>query len=177
MTAELAGGGATATSPGKLLRLGNGISMLSTTIAGIAMLTIVAINGANVAGRYFFASPIPWAEESMLYLMILVVFAAVASVTWRGAHIRIELILEAMPFRFRQIAALASAILTIGICLVVALSSFDVVSQLYAFDQRSDAMEFPVWIPQSAVLIGLLLVAAMTALRLVVYGPTVSDHS
>jgi hypothetical protein len=51
------------------------------------------------------------------------------------------------------------------------------VSQLYAFDQRSDAMEFPVWIAQSAVLGGLVLIAAMTVMRLVVFGPSAIGHT
>lgn len=141
------------------------------------MIAIVTINGANVAGRYFFASPISWAEESMLYLMILVVFTAVASVTWRGSHIKIELLLEHVSPALRRVATFVSAALTVGICSIVAFSSYEVVSQLCAFDQRSDAMEFPIWIAQSAVLAGLLLIAAMTVLRLVVFGPSAVGHT
>lgn len=166
-----------ASARGVLHRLGDGISSLCTMVAGAALIAIVAINGANVAGRYFFASPIAWAEESMLYLMILVVFSAVASVTWRGSHIKIELLLDHVSPTLRRIATLFSAALTISICGVVAVSSLDVVSQLYAFDQRSDAMEFPVWIAQSAVLGGLVLIAAMTVMRLVVFGPSAIGHT
>lgn len=161
----------------RLLRLGNMVAYVSTFIAGIALGSIVVINGMNVIGRYFFSCPISWAEESMLYLMVLVVFSAVAAVTWKGAHIKIELLLDMFPAKARRIAAATSAALTIVISLVVAVSSLDVVSQLLAFDQRSDAMEFPVWIPQSAVLVGLLLIAAMTALRLIVFEANAGDRS
>jgi TRAP-type C4-dicarboxylate transport system permease small subunit len=162
---------------GVLFRIGNAISSISSAVAGVALLAIVSINGANVAGRYFLSRPISWAEESMLYLMILVVFSAVAGVTWKGSHIKIELLLEFMPRHLRRVAAWVSSILTIGVCLVVAASSLDVVSQLYAFDQRSDALEFPVWIAQSAVLVGLVLVAFTTVLRLLVFGATTGEHS
>lgn len=162
---------------GALQRIGDAIASTSMTLAGAAMAAIVVINGANVAGRYFLSTPIAWAEEAMLYLMIVVVFSAVAAVTWRGAHIRIELLVEQFPPPMRMAAALLTAALTTGIAVAVAFSSFDVVSQLYAFDQRSDAMEMPVWIAQSAVLLGLFLIAAMTVLRLIVFGPLATGAS
>lgn len=149
--------------------IGNVIGVVAVRIAGVALLAIVAINGANVVGRYFFAAPIGWAEEAMLYLMILLVFTAIATVTWRGGHISIELVMDLMPARVRKTVRLLVSLLTIAVCLVVASSSYEVVSMLYAFDQRSDALEIPVWIPQGCVLVGLLLVGALTALRLLAH--------
>jgi len=45
--------------------------------------------------------------------------------------------------------------------------SFRIVSMLYAFDQRSLALEAPLWIPQGFVSVGLLLIAVMLVLRAV----------
>lgn len=147
---------------------GDAIAWLSTRVAGLGLIAIVAINGANVAGRYFFSAPISWAEEAMLYLMVLVVFSALASVTWHNAHIRIELLLERLPVPLRRLCSAMAALISIAVCLVIANESFAVVAMLHGFDQRSEAMEFPVWIPQSCVGIGLALTACLTALRLVV---------
>lgn len=149
-------------------RLGDGVAWASTRIAGLALITIVAINGCNVFGRYFLSRPISWAEEAMLYLMVLVVFSALATVTWSNAHIRIELLLDHVPAQMRKFLVRLAAAITIGICLVVARESFTVVAMLHGFDQRSEAMEFPVWIPQACVALGLALTAALTALRLFV---------
>ncbi|MGU3495461.1 TRAP transporter small permease [Xanthobacteraceae bacterium A53D] len=151
------------------VRIGDAVAAVTVRIAGVALLAIVAINGANVVGRYFFAAPIGWAEEAMLYLMVLMVFAAMATVTWRGGHISIELVMDLMPPRVRRTVRLAVALLTTAVCLIVASSSYDVVSMLYAFDQRSDAMEIPVWIPQACILLGLVLAGMLTVLRLLAY--------
>jgi len=149
-------------------RFGDAVAWASTRIAGLGLIAIVAINGINVTGRYFFSRPISWAEEAMLYLMVLVVFSALASVTWNNAHIRIDLLLARLSPLLRRGGAALAAVITIAVCTVVARESFTVVSMLHGFDQRSEAMEFPVWIPQSCVGIGLGLTAILTALRLVV---------
>lgn len=171
------GGDAALGITGAARRLGDAVSWLSMRIAGLGLVAIVAINGVNVTGRYFFSQPISWAEEAMLYLMVLVVFSALASVTWRNAHIRIDLLLERLPPALRRICSTMAALIAIAVCLVVARESFAVVGMLYGFDQRSEAMEFPVWIPQSCVGVGLALTAVLTALRLVVPGDTPAHGS
>lgn len=151
--------------PFLLRRVGNRLAQICIIVAGIALLTIVAINGANVIGRYFLGSPISWAEELMLFLMVLVVFAGAATVTWRGAHIRIEIFVDWLPPRWRRAAAFVTGFLALSVLLVISVVSFEIVSTLYAFDQRSDALELPVWIPQSFVTIGSAMMAMMILLR------------
>lgn len=145
--------------------IGDRLAHLCIVVAGIALLAIVAINGANVIGRYFFGSPISWAEELMLFLMVLVVFAGGATVTWRGVHIRIEIFVDWLPPIWQRMATFVVGLLSISVLLVISLVSFEIVSTLYAFDQRSEALELPVWIPQSAVTIGSALMAVMMLLR------------
>jgi TRAP-type C4-dicarboxylate transport system permease small subunit len=148
-----------------LRRLGDRMAHICIVVAAIALLAIVAINGANVVGRYFFGSPISWAEELMLFLMVLIVFAGAATITWRGAHIRIEIFVDWLPLIWRRAAAFVTGVLAVSVLLVISVVSFEIVSTLYVFDQRSDALELPVWIPQSFVTIGSALMAVMMILR------------
>ena len=117
----------------------------------VALAVIVAINGANVVGRYFFGSPLPWAEELMLYLMIFVVFAGAAVATWRGAHIGIDALVTRLPKNIQRAAHVLMSFFSIAVLLTVAQAGYATVSILYGFDQRSDALEWPMWIPQSFV--------------------------
>ncbi len=148
-----------------LRRIGDRLAHLCVVVAGIALLAIVVINGVNVIGRYFFGSPISWAEELMLFLMVLVVFAGAATVTWRGAHIRIEIFVDWLPPLWQRMAAFVAGLLSVSVLLVVSIVSFEIVSTLYAFDQRSEALELPVWIPQSVITIGSALMAVTMLLR------------
>jgi len=47
-----------------------GIVTIPRFIIGVAILVGIAINVANVIGRYFFLEPIIWAEEIMIYIMV-----------------------------------------------------------------------------------------------------------
>jgi TRAP-type C4-dicarboxylate transport system permease small subunit len=148
-----------------LRRLGDAVAQLCVVVAAVALLVIVALNGANVVGRYFLGSPISWAEEVMLFLMVLIVFAASAAVTWRRQHIGIDLFVDWLPPVLKRAATFATGLVAVLVLGLITYGSFEIVSTLYGFDQRSDALELPVWIPQSFVTVGLALMAVMLILR------------
>lgn len=160
-------------------RVGDAIARGCTALAAAALGVIVLINGANVVGRYFFNRPVAWAEEGMLYLMVLTVFAGSCAVTWRRQHIRIEVLTERLP-RGGQLAALGVVTIVSVLALVAAAwGSYLAVSMLHMFDQRSDALEIPIWIPQGLVTLGLLLNALLFIARLVLdyRAPAAPGHS
>jgi TRAP-type C4-dicarboxylate transport system permease small subunit len=145
----------------------DGISHACLVIAALSLLGIVAINGANVVLRYFFGSPFSWAEELMLFLMILGVFTGAVAVTWRNLHIRIDTLVDRLPPAWRRAVSVVATLVSIGILAVVVIASSRLVALLQEMDQRSDALNAPSWIPQSFLTIGLTLVALMMAARLV----------
>jgi C4-dicarboxylate transporter DctQ subunit len=145
----------------------DGVAHACLVIAALSLLCIVAINGANVVARYFFGSPFSWAEELMLFLMILGVFSGAVAVTWRNLHIRIDTIVERIPPAMRRVVMVIASLASIAIITVVMVASFQLVALLQSMDQRSDALHAPSWIPQSFVTIGLGLMALMMAAKLV----------
>ena len=145
---------------------------LGLSLAAAALLTIVAINAANIVLRYFFLDALSWAEEAMDYLMVFSVYAGAVSVAWQQAHIRIDAFLNLAPLRYRRVAHVASTLVLVAILVPVTSASFDVVRQLYHFDQRSDAMHIPMWIPQGIVPAALFLIVVMALLRIWLYDPT-----
>ena len=62
--------------------------------------------------------------------------------------------------RLKLSFAIASLI-SVVILLIVAFAGSYIVTMLYAFDQRSDALHLPVWIPQSFLTGGLALTAIL----------------
>lgn len=128
-------------------------------VSTILLVAIVAINGVNVVGRYVFASPISWGEEVMLFLMIVGVFFATPSVTWDGAHIRMDLLAKALPRGVRRVLEAVADLVSLAVAGLMVYVGVPIVLRLLEFDQRSDAAEIPVFIPQSAIPIGFALVA------------------
>ena len=154
----------------RLRRTGDIIADIATRLGGAAMLCIMVICGANVIARYFFHQAFSWAEEAMVFLMIFVIFSASAAVTWKGAHMHLDMLVKQFPRPVRAAINIVMTFFSAGLLLVLAWNSYSVVSRLFRFGQRSEALEAPMWIPQSFLMLGVVLIAVMMILRLVVFG-------
>ena len=139
---------------------------LTRALAGIFLLGSVGINFANIIGRYFFSVSIPWAEEIMLFLMVGCVFTGCCAVAWDGRQIRMDVVVSMLPAKVREFLGLLSELTLIVTAAAVAYFAWPVVSQLAAFDERSQAANFPLVIPQAMVPIGYTLMALLVAIRL-----------
>jgi C4-dicarboxylate transporter DctQ subunit len=160
-----------------LLRLGTGAASLGLWLAAAALLVIVLLNAANIVLRYFFFAAFPWAEEAMLYLMVFGVYAGAVSVAWQQAHIRIDAFVHLAPPRWRRRLGALSTVALAAILTPVVLASYRVISLLFDFDQRSDALHLPMWIPQSVIPAALLLVIVMSLLRMALPTPDEAEPS
>ncbi len=154
-------------TPSWIDRVGDRIAQGCLAIAAASLLAIVAINGANVMARYLFIAPFSWAEELMLFLMILSVFSGAIAVTWRGMHIRIDTFVDMASPTARKAALAIGAAVSIGVLLIIAHASLNIVQALHTIDQRSDALDLPAWFPQSFLTISLAVIALMIGVRTV----------
>jgi C4-dicarboxylate transporter DctQ subunit len=148
---------------------------LTRMLAGVLLLGSVAINFANIIGRYFFSVSIPWAEEIMLFLMVGCVFTGCCAVAWEGRQIRMDVVVSMLPPKLRDFFALLSEVTLIATAAAVTVFAWPVITQLAAFDQRSQAANFPLVIPQAMLPIGYTLMALLVAIRLL-RNATGGDH-
>jgi C4-dicarboxylate transporter DctQ subunit len=153
-----------------LLRSAKALMAVLRVSAALMLVASVAVNFANIIGRYFFSVSIAWAEEVMLFLMIGAVFLAAPPVGWLGRHIRMDVIVSMLPPRFRTAFEVFSDLVTIATCLMVAWFAWPVVTMLAELDQRSAMANIPLVIPQAAVPLGLALMALLIAVRLITLG-------
>jgi TRAP-type C4-dicarboxylate transport system permease small subunit len=140
--------------------------MVTRTLSGVCLLASVAINFVNIIGRYFFSVSIPWAEEIMLFLMVGCVFTGCCAVAWEGRQIRMDVVVSMLPDKVRDFLALLAELAMIATAAAVAVFAWPVISQLAAFDERSQAANFPLVIPQAMIPIGYSLMAILVAVRL-----------
>src|SRR5262245_53228428 len=103
---------------GVIDRVCEALTQVCLAIAGASLLCIVVINGANVIGRYVFLKPFSWAEELMLFLMILSVFSGGIAITWRNMHIRIDTLIE----RTSPLTQLIVQAFAVGVAVAVLLT-------------------------------------------------------
>jgi TRAP-type C4-dicarboxylate transport system permease small subunit len=153
----------------------NGLLGAIRIIAALFLVASVAINFANIVGRYFFAVSLQWAEEVMLFLMIGCVFLGTGLVGWGGKHIRMDVIVSLFPAPIRRALEVFAEIVTIATSLAVAVFAWPVITMLAHFDQRSQAANIPLVIPQAMLPIGLSLMALLIAMRLILQGTARQD--
>lgn len=135
-------------------------------LAGVLLAASVLLNFANVVGRYFFSTSIYWAEEVMLYLMVACVFLGNGVVAWSGRQLRMDVVVKMMPARLETALMLFSELVFIAVAIVIVVFAAPVIRDLWLFDQRSQSADVPMVIPQIMVPIGLAIMAALVAIRL-----------
>ncbi len=144
---------------------------------GLLIFTGIAINFANVVGRYAFGSPILWAEEALVFIMNWCVFLGVILVTWEGRHIKMDLLAVKFAAPWRQII---NSLMTLGFVLVcgfVIRESWGMVKLLYQTGQESVIARIPVFPMHAAILIGFgaMLIVVLVRIRHYLSGDFGSD--
>jgi TRAP-type C4-dicarboxylate transport system permease small subunit len=139
---------------------------LTRTLSAVFLLGSVVINFVNIIGRYVFSVSISWAEEIMLFLMVGCVFTGCCAVAWQNRHIRMDVLITALPAKVQAFFNLLADLVLIAAAVAVTMFAYPVISQLAAFDERSQAANFPLVIPQSMVPIGYSLMALLVVIRL-----------
>jgi TRAP-type C4-dicarboxylate transport system permease small subunit len=139
-------------------------SVIPMFLIGVLMLVDVALNGANVIGRYVFGTPIFWAEEVMVYISIWGVFIGIVAVAYRQEHLCMDLFSSRLSARGQAaLQALITTVLTVC-CLFTAAQSWKIVRLFIDTGAVSTAASIPKAIPHSALLIGFALTAAAALL-------------
>ncbi len=136
-------------------------------IGGVMLVAIVCINGWNVFSRYVLFSALSWAEEAMVYLMIASVFIGSIAVTWDRSHISIDALVMKLGPRARSWFEWLAVAIAAAVLWPFCWLSWGVVQKLRMFEQTSDALHMPVWIPQVTVPLALGLMPIVMALALV----------
>jgi TRAP-type C4-dicarboxylate transport system permease small subunit len=135
-------------------------------LAATALLMAVALNFANIIGRYVLLSPIASAEEVMLFLFVATVFLGNSVVGWRGRQIRMDILLHALPRAWRRAFDVLADLAVIAVSITIIVVGWPAIEMLAEFDERSQAANIPLVIPQALIPIGLALNALFVAVRL-----------
>ncbi|HSF05435.1 MAG TPA: TRAP transporter small permease [Methylomirabilota bacterium] len=126
----------------------------------------VAINFANVVGRYVFLKPIIWAEEILVFIMVWCVMLGATLVTWENQHLRMDAVYHLTPPHARRWLNLLSTLAFLGAAVFVLIQSIRVVALVASTGQRSVVAEVPMSIPYGAIPLSFAVMVAMLLWRL-----------
>jgi len=123
---------------------------------------------ANVLGRYVFHRSIYFSEELNEFLIIIVTFMGLGYATRKGIHIRISVIYDMLPMRFRKILMIIIAASTSVMMAVLAYYAFEYVVRVAVRGRVTPALQLPLYLSYIWVIVGFVLASIqylLTGLR------------
>jgi TRAP-type C4-dicarboxylate transport system permease small subunit len=141
------------------------LASLLEKILAIALIAGICLNFINVCGRYLADVSIGGSDEIEIYILIWIAFLGSAVVSWRGQHLRMDVLLETAGRSVRRIVTFAEVLVTGVVAAFVAYQSFLYVRRIYTLGAVSDIAQLPTWIPHSAVPLSLTLMVIFLVLR------------
>ena len=73
-------------------------------VLAVALLAGISLNVINVIGRYLAGFALNGVDEIEIYILIWIAFLGAALVTWRGSHLRMDVLILACPPAVRWLA-------------------------------------------------------------------------
>jgi TRAP-type C4-dicarboxylate transport system permease small subunit len=143
--------------------VGPALRVVEQVLLAGSILVILFVAGfvcAEVLMRYAFDSPIPGHLELSEQLMPIIVFFAVSYTQATHGHVGMDLLLDNLAPRMRRVATLATLVISIVVCAILAMFSFKNALQLWRFDDVTMSPPyFPTWPAAAAIPIGYGLLA------------------
>jgi TRAP-type C4-dicarboxylate transport system permease small subunit len=138
-------------------------------LSGALFLIAVVLNIVNVIGRYVFGAPVFWAEEALTFTVIWIVFLVAGTITYRGAHLNMDLVFSRMPPGLQRATRVAIVIGLIVCTVYTAWQSWKVVELHYLTHGVTAGTNIPLVIPHSSLLFGFSFMALAAIVRLRCY--------
>ena len=142
------------------------MTVIERTLA-YGFIAAVSLNFINVVGRYGFGITILSADEIQIFIMVFMAFLGAAVVAWHDRHLRMDVIVNALPMPLRQAVRMLELIVVAILAAFVLWNSSYYVKQMFVFGRVSDMARVPMWIPHGAVALGFGLIMLIACLRIV----------
>jgi len=136
------------------------VELLLVGGSACVILFVMTFVCAEVVMRYGFNAPIPGHLEGSELLMPIIVFLAISYTQATEGHVGMDLLLDSLPRKGRRYATIATLLVSIFICAVLAWYSFKNARQLWAYnDVTMTPPYFPTWPSAAAIPLGYALIA------------------
>lgn len=126
---------------------------------GVIILVAIAINFANIVGRYVFLAPLDWAEEVLVFLVIWGVCLGASAVTYDNRHLDMDLFSAAFPAMLRACLEVVKLFAMIGFCGFTAANASTIVRIMAGNGQVSVTAGVPMTVPYAAFVLGFCMIA------------------
>jgi TRAP-type C4-dicarboxylate transport system permease small subunit len=143
------------------------VARSASTLAGLAVLVIVALITADVVMRYFFNEPQLFVDEVASFLQVAVIFGGLAHTFRTGGHVRVDLVTSRLPAPARAWLRLVGLVASLGFLGIVMWTTTQSALTAYRYGRVSTVMLYPLWWPMLVIPLGLALLAVVMLAALV----------
>jgi len=127
-------------------------------VSGLGILAMGLILTYEVVCRYVFNAPTIWAQEISIYLYMWTMLAAASYTLQAGKHVHVDLLIERLPARVKSLFEIATSAVGVAFCAIVSVQAYQMIAATVHFAKVSATpLRVPLWIPQSALLMGFVL--------------------
>lgn len=142
------------------------VAFLLEAISGAVLFSLMVMTCLDVGGRYLFNNSIDGSVELTRTGLAILVFAAMPVITWRGAHIVVDLIDGLLSHKIIKILTLFSAVLISSSLYFVAVRIFELAERSL---RRGVVTEF-LEMPEAYIIYYISIMSWVTAAMMITYG-------
>ena len=95
------------------------INEIETNISAIVFIFLTILLNLQVVTRYVFHKSATWTEEISIILFVALVYFAMSSAVTERKHLRIDFVVEMLPFKFKKILMIISNLFFLGFCIYI----------------------------------------------------------
>lgn len=99
--------------------MGKALHTIEKAIGAFLLLAVFVILIVQVFFRYVLDHPISWADELASYMFIWMVFIGAAYAQQADAHVKMDIVLSALPRRFKDVTRIAMDLLILAFLVAV----------------------------------------------------------
>lgn len=145
--------------------------ILGALLVGMAVILLIQILMRAVVGN-----SLTWAEEVARYFYVWSVFLSLGCTIRNGNILRVDLLLELLPKRLRQIIEILLDLINVVLYAGLAYFSVSVMQKVQSSGQTSPALEIPMYLVYAIIPIGFVL-ASLRSVQKIYFDATGKENT
>ncbi|WP_432697844.1 TRAP transporter small permease [Marinobacterium sp. YM272] len=122
------------------------LAWIENGTVGVLIIFAATMLCVQIGARALFNYSFSWAEESVRYSIIWMVFIAGSIAFRQNAHIRIDVLKQIAPENMQKPLQILITLTCMALCAMLAWHGYHLTRQIMMFGQSSPAMEAPMYL-------------------------------
>lgn len=128
-----------------LVKITDGFSRYLSYAGGLVLFVLMLLTAADVTGRYLFDAPLMGTYEVTKFMMVCLIFCALAYTQSRKGHVAVDIFVSGFSPKHRIIIDLINHVISSMVLGAIAWKSFERGFEVMATKECSGTLQIPVY--------------------------------